>query len=148
MRLYVPQNPEENREIAAWLGAQLEVTFSPPYLALGVLDDSGGKAGAALFNNFDCANIDLTGAGAGAFTPAIVRALARYVFVQLNCSRVTLRTRRSNRHARKLLARHFKFEVTLKNWFGEEDAFQFRMCRDECPWLERQNAIAIPAAAA
>lgn len=139
MRLYVPRDERENEQIAAWLGGELKVTFAPPYMALASVDARGVIIGAIVLNNFDGANIDLTGAGQGAFMPKIVRGIARYVFNQLGCYRVTLKTRRSNKAARKLLNRHFKYEATLRHWFGMEDAFQFRMCRDECPWLGAIN---------
>lgn len=140
MRLHVPTNAEENRKIAAWAGAELNETFAPPYIALASVDQRNTIIGVIVLNNYSPGgNIDLTGVGQGAFTPSIVRSIARYVFNQLNCSRVTLRTRRSNHRTRKLLKRHFIQEMALKNWFGNEDAFQFRICRDECPWLGKDN---------
>jgi RimJ/RimL family protein N-acetyltransferase len=147
MRLHIPQSSEENELIAAWAAAELKVTFAPPYIALASVDHRGTIIGVAVLNNFDCSNIDVTGIGEGAFTPSVIRSLAHYIFIQLNCSRVTLRTRRSNHRARRMLAKHFKPEATLKSWFGTEDAFQFRMCRDECPWLRKEHGI-IPIAAA
>lgn len=148
MMLFSPETEQQNHIIAGWLGARLGVTFAPPYLALASLDHRGEIIGAIVLNNFDGTNIDLTGAGEGGFMPSIVRGVARYIFDQLGCARVTLRTRKSNKQTRRLLNRHFKFEVVLKSWFGNEDAYQFRMCRDECPWLEKNNGFDAVAAAA
>lgn len=138
MRLHVPQNDAENDGIAVWAGNELRVTFAPPYMALASLDHRGMIVGAVILNNYSGANVDLTAVGPGSFGPSMVRQISSYVFDQLTCSRVTLRTRRSNHRVRKLLGRHFKFETPNRNWFGDEDALQFRMCRDECPWLEKK----------
>lgn len=139
MRLLSPDGADQNRSFAEWTAKQLGVSFSEPFLCMAIVDGRSSMIGGVVLNNFDGHNIDLSGAGEGAFTPSIVRSLASHVFKELGCSRVTLKTRRSNKTARKLLGRHFKFEATLKHGFGTEDAFQFRMCRDECPWLKEKH---------
>lgn len=139
MRLVTPQSPEQNREFATYAAKELGVTFSEPCLAMAIVDHRQVIIGAVVLNNFDGNNVDLSGVGIGAFTPSVVRGLARYVFIERGCSRVTLKTRRSNKTARKILGKHFHYETTLRLGFGSEDALQFRMCRDECPWLEKLN---------
>ena len=149
MKLHIPATDEENLFIAAWAAAELGVTFSSPYIALASTDHRAKIIGAAILNEYDGNNVSVSVTGEGAFTPSVVTGLARYIFVKLDCSRMTLRTRRSNHRARKLLNKHFKAEATLKNWFGNEDAFQFRMCRNECPWLRKThdlNSVASRAA--
>ncbi len=136
MRLVAPDGAEQSRHFANFAAQELGVTFAEPFLAFAVVDARPVVIGAIVMNNYDGNNIDLSGVGLGAFTPSVVRGLADYVFHKLGCSRVTLKTRRSNKVARKLLGKHFHFEATLKGGFGSEDAFQFRMCRDECPWLK------------
>lgn len=139
MNLIAPHDPQQNREFAEWAAKELNVTFSEPFLAYAIVDARTVIIGAVVLNNYDGFNVDLSGVGEGAFTPRIVRSIASHVFDELKCARITLKTRRSNKVARKLLGRHFKFEVTLRHGFGTEDAFQFRMCRDECPWLEKKH---------
>lgn len=139
MRLHTPASPQENRQIAEWAAKELGVTFAEPFLALAVVDVRPEIIGAVVLNNYDGHNIDLSGVGEGAFTPAVVRHLARYVFNERGCARVTLKTKRSNSRARKLLGKHFTYEATLKRGFGSEDALLFRMLRDECPWLGKLN---------
>jgi RimJ/RimL family protein N-acetyltransferase len=139
--LHHPRNDEENRQIAAWVGAELGVTFAPPFFAVASLDHRGVIIGAVVLNNYDAANIDLTAAGEGAFTPSVVRQVCSFVFDHLGCVRITAKTRRSNHRVRKLLKKHAVFEAMLRNWFGDEDAFQFRMCRDECRFLRTQNGF-------
>lgn len=139
MRFHIPQTEQENQKIAAWAGAELRVTFAPPYIALASVDHRNTIIGVIVLNNFDGSNIDLTAVGVGGFAPSTVRHIVDYVFVKMQCSRMTLKTRRSNHRVRKILKKHFTFEAVLKNWFGNEDAFQFRMCRDECRWLRKSN---------
>ena len=141
MRLHVPQSDHENLRIAGWAAAELKVTFAPPYIALASVDHRNTICGVVVLNNFDGCNIDLTAVGEGAFTLSIVRQIVDYVFNRLKCSRITVKTRRSNHRVRKLLKKHSTFEAVLKHWFGDEDAFQFRMCRDECPWLGKEHGI-------
>lgn len=143
MRLYNPATHQVNAAIAQWAGDKLGVTFFPPYLALGIVPDNIGNyppwsqlAGAVICADNTDANIELSVYAPGSLTPGIVRDLAHYVFVQLGKERLTLRTKRSNKRARKVLARHFKYECTAVNWFARnEDAIVFRMLRDECKWL-------------
>lgn len=139
MQLLAPETPDQNRSFAEWAAQQLEVTFAEPFLCMAIVDARPHIIGAVVLNNFDGHNIDLSGIGEGAFTPRVVRSLASHVFNVLGCSRVTLKTRRSNKLARKLLTKHFKFEAYLKKGFGNEDAIQYRMCRDECPWLKESK---------
>lgn len=134
--LVSPDGAEQNRAFADWAAKQLNVSFAEPFLCMAVVDGKSNLIGAVVLNNYDGNNVDLSAVGEGAFAPSIVRELSAYVFRKLGCSRVTLKTRRSNKTARKILGRHFKFEATLKSGFGTEDAYQFRMCRDECPWLK------------
>ena len=141
MYLHFPQSEEENISLAAIAGSELSVTFAPPFIALASLSEEGNIAGVVVLNNYDSCNIDLTAVGRGAFSLGVVRAICTHVFDNLGCSRITAKTRKSNKVVRRLLGRHAKFEATLKNWFGNEDALQFRMCRDECPWLEKKNGI-------
>lgn len=99
-----------------------------------------------IFNNYTDANVDMTGVGLRCWTPSIMRQLADYVFNQLKCERVTAITRQSNAVAKRVLGKHFVFETKRKRHFGTEDGLQFRMCRDECPWLEKENGK-LPVAA-
>ncbi len=137
MRLVAPDGVEQNRAFATLAAQQLNMTFAEPFAAYSIMDGPE-TVGAVVLNNYDGHNVDLSGAGSGAFTPSVIRSLAAHVFGELKCARVTLKTRRSNKAVRKLLNRHFKFEAVLRLGYGDEDAFQFRMCRDECPWLERR----------
>src|SRR6185295_7463861 len=97
-----PDGAEQNRAFAEWAAKQLGVTFAEPFLCMAIVDGRSSLIGAVVLNNYDGHNVDLSGVGEGAFTPSVVRSLASHVFNQLGCSRVTLKTRRSNKTARKL----------------------------------------------
>lgn len=135
MRLLTPQTDEQKRGLAEWAAQQLGIVIPEPYIALGIVNRAGVVSGVIILNDYTLHNIEISAAGRGAFTPAVIRQLSRYVFNQLGCERVTLRTKRSNKEARKVLGRHFTFEATLSRFYGKEDAFLFRMRRDECRWL-------------
>jgi hypothetical protein len=142
MRLYYPQSEEENVSIAGIAGAQLGMTFSPPFMAMASVNDRNDIVGVVIFNNFDGANIDITAVGKGAWSPGVVKAICQYVFDQLGCARITAKTHRSNKRVCRLLAKHAKYETPLKHWYGVgKHGVQYRMSRDECPFLRKENGI-------
>jgi hypothetical protein len=141
LRIIVPGSINHNFAIAQWAGDRLGYQFTSPFYAVGITNDTARipqLCGAVVFNGFTDANIDLTAVGSRCWTRSILCQLSAYVFNQLKCERVTLITRASN-PARRLLGKHFKFETKRKCHFGNEDGLQYRMCRDECPWLEKLN---------
>lgn len=142
MHLYIPQSQEENMSIAGIAGAQLGITFAPPFIALASIDDNGIIGGIVIFNNYDGANIDITAVGKGAWSPRVVRDICRYVFNQLGCARITAKVRKNDRKTRKLLNKHSYFETGLRDWFGVgRHGVQYRMTRDECRFLGKKNGI-------
>ncbi len=122
-----------DKSVADWAGRKLGSAFSEPYTAWGVIDGSGTLVGALVFNEFQRGgNISLSVVGGAAIQRGIMRAAARYVFNQLQCTRCTARTRRSNKRMRKILDRSWEFESVAKYWFGpmkQDDAFVFVMHR-------------------
>lgn len=122
-------------EVAEWVSERIGQPICPPFTALGWVDQFG-RLGACVFNNRDAANIDLTFAMDGLMGRDVMRAIAHYVFVQLGCSRVTMKTRKSNKRAcRAAHIAGFKFETTLSRWYGSEDGVQFKMTSDKCRWI-------------
>ena len=124
---------EQRDELAAdyikhFLGVDIRGT---PWVGLVIWGDEGVK-GVVVFNDFANGNIELTGVGKGCWTPKIIRELARYVFKQLGCTRVTARTPISNRAAKRALtAIGFKYEGRMREWFGHEDAMVYGLLRRE-----------------
>lgn len=104
--------------IAEIVGKLLGQTIHPPYTAIGFTDHQGNLCGGAVFNSYNGSNIDLT-----VYLPrtdrAAIKVIVAYVFVQLECNRLTARTKTTNVRAKKALEKiGFKFEAVLKNWFG------------------------------
>ena len=130
MRLVVPQSSDQNREFATWAAKELDVTFAEPFLAMAVVDARPVIVGAVVLNNYDGHNIDLSGVGVGAFTPSIVRHLARYVFNERGCSCVTMKTKGSNKKTKKLLAKHFRYVGFLPKGYGQDDAVLYCATRE------------------
>lgn len=127
--------------IEAWAAAALGRHLPFPRRTFGVVDRYGRIVGAHVFTGFYAGgNIEWTAVGERSLQRGIVRELARYVFGQLQCSRVTARTRRGNTIARRLLPKAgFQFEATQKRFFGPrraDDGLVFVMFRDGAErWL-------------
>jgi len=119
----------------------LGVTFQEPFVAVGVADDQGNICGASVFNDFyKGGNVEFTHVGPGTLNRGIIRELVRYCFKQLKVTRVTAKTKRSNKLVRTILPRvGFVFEVTQKRYFGPsrgDDALVFVMTRENAKrWM-------------
>jgi hypothetical protein len=123
----------EDERVGKWAGEQLATVFHPPFTSMGVTDEKGELVGALVFNDYTGPNVELNAAGDGCWTEPVVRAGFRYMFDQLDCIRVTARTRRKNRLVRKLLPRlGFKFEGVARRYYGDEDALVFSLLKEEC----------------
>ncbi len=133
-----------DRAVADWAGAQLGVTFVEPFTALGVVNAGGDLVGASVFGDYyKGGNIEWSYVGEGSLRPAMLREIAHYCFVQLAASRVTAKTRRSNKLVRRLLPRAgFSFETTQKRYFGpskDDDALVFVLHREDAgKWLRSE----------
>lgn len=127
--------------IAAWAGDQLGVRFVQPLSAIGVVDAEGSIIGASVFNDYyHGGNLEWTCVGPGSLKANMLRELAQYAFVQLGATRVTAKTRRSNKLVRRLLPRAgFTFEMTQKRYFGptrDDDGLVFVLFRENAgKWL-------------
>jgi len=108
--------------VGEWAGRQFGVEFVPPFSAIGVITDEGRLIGASIFN--DChsgGNIEWTHVGPRTMTRKVCRAVVHYAFVVNNATRLTAKTRRSNKVVPKLLMKAgFGFECVMKRYFGPE----------------------------
>jgi hypothetical protein len=131
-----PQSAEQQNALVNLAGAKLGIEFHPPYVAVAIMETKNATLeGVVILNCYSNANIEISGVGQRCWTRPVLRALADYIYNGLRCARVTLTTRAGNRKARRFLGRHFKFETRLRRFYGDEDGLQYRMCRDECPWI-------------
>jgi hypothetical protein len=126
--------------VADYIGKGLGVEFQPPFTAIGFTRDEKELCFGALYNCWNGSNIEVTVYGPQAVDRAIIRAVLAYPFRQLNASRLTARTKRSNRTMQKLLPRlGFAFEGTQKRFFGpnrEDDALLFAMFPEQAEkWM-------------
>jgi RimJ/RimL family protein N-acetyltransferase len=123
--------------LAGWVSERIGRVIEPPYTVLG-FEDQTDVVAAAVFNDYQPGgNIEMTFAADQPFTRGMFRAIAHYVFVQLGCARLTVRTKQANECICDLATRlGFRREATLKDYFGKkEHAELFRMTRKECRWL-------------
>lgn len=124
-------------EVAAWVGEKIGSPISPPYTALGWIDDSGALSAGFVFYGYSGSNVDLAIAASGRFTRGMISAVANYVFGQIECRRATARTARKNERACSILRRiGFRQETICKHYYQDDDAVQFRLLRrDARKWL-------------
>jgi hypothetical protein len=126
--------------VASWVGERLGTTIVPPYTAFGATIDGHDLCAGAVFNDFTGANIELTVAG-GPVPPAFSREILKYVFVQVGALRLSIKTKRSNKHVKTMLARRkeFKFEGISPRYFGPnkaDDAIRYALfAEDARKWL-------------
>jgi hypothetical protein len=97
------------------------------------------KGAIVFFNHYRHGNMEMAMVG-DVVRQDILRRLARYVFGQLGCTRLTARTARSNTRARRMLPRAgFTFEGTNARWYGPErkdDALVFALFSENAKrWL-------------
>lgn len=125
-----------DKEVAQWLG-EIGVPITPPYVTLAIVE-KGKIIAAALFNNYQDSNIDLSVVFARpiALTRGNLRALFSYPFKQLGCERVSVRTRANNLKVRKQIRRlGFEPEGKHPRFYGNEAAMSYGMTRSQCRWL-------------
>ncbi len=120
-----------DEDVANWVSKNLGFPILPPYTAIGVEDQDGNPCGGAVFNDWNGSNLEITICGPGAMKRGIIRGVFHYVFIQLGASRLTAKTKRSNKPMRKMLHKFdFKFEAILKRYYGvlpDDDAIVFRL---------------------
>lgn len=130
-------------EVAAWVARRIAilggVAALGPHAAIGIERDGALIAGA-VFHNYRHHDIEVSFAAddPGWARRGTIRAILRYPFAQLGCTRLTALIARDNARAAKLLeGLGFKREGVLRRAYdGTADALVFGMLREECHWLE------------
>ena len=129
--------------VAAWVAARILVLRTPdalgPHAAIGV-ERGGVLIAGAVFHNYRRHDIEVSFASDDPrwARRATIRAILRYPFVQLGCTRLTALIARDNARAARLLqGLGFKREGVLRRAYdGTADALVYGMLREECHWLE------------
>jgi RimJ/RimL family protein N-acetyltransferase len=133
----------EDELLAEWLGRQLGLRFSPPYVCIGVVRDDQLVA-VALYNNYEPPNIQMTFATTTPrwATRQMIGRLLAYPFRELGCLRVSVVTRDTNRPTRAFLCRlGFRQEGFHPSMFGEnDDGVSYGLMRNDAQkWLEESH---------
>lgn len=123
--------------IAQWAAENLGVEISPPFIAIGIVDESGLRGGI-VYNHYNRFDIEMSIFGPGCMRRGIIRAALSYPFDQLGVLRVSAQTRRDNKSMRAMLPRlGFKFEGVRERHYGpnrRDDAFLFGLPRERNKW--------------
>lgn len=118
-------------QVAQWAGEQLGCTFRQPFVAWGITDKDNGLTGAVVFNDYDARNVEVTCVGRG-WTRGNIRAIAKYCFDDLNCTRVSITTRMGNELVHDLAKRlGGTLEGIKRRYYGDEDAAMYGVLKDE-----------------
>jgi RimJ/RimL family protein N-acetyltransferase len=126
----------EDQLVANWMFDTFHVFRSHVDAAIGILSNEGKIVGAAVFQNFNGSNVELSYYGPKTLTLGIVRALAKATLAAFNANRVTVVTSQRNRiFMRGLVKMGFKLEGHQRCYYGREDTkrnngVRFVMFRD------------------
>lgn len=125
-------------EVLAWAAHQLGIEgFREPSYALGITDRAGRLIGAAIYNDFDARNVELTLVGGHAFRRHAVAEIFRHAFVELGCRRISLTI-----PAQALATIHqamkwgWAIEGRKRDYYDDGDAIILGMTRAQCRFLK------------
>lgn len=122
--------------VAHWMAGHTGETIIPPYTAFGTVSADGLLNAAVLFNGLNGGNVELSMVAPRHLPRGLIRAAARYAFVDLQCHRVTARTRASTLRVRRFIEKAgFRQEGVLRSYYRDgDDAILFGMLKKECRW--------------
>lgn len=110
----------EGTAIGLWLADKLQWNITPPFTAIAFIDDNDKLSAAFVFTDYNKSNIDIHGFSHIGLTRKQLRAIIKYVFVQLKCVRLTSKVNDSQNNLKNILPRiGFEKEATLTNFFGD-----------------------------
>ncbi len=107
------------------------------YEAIGFAKD-GELVGGVVYYYFTGLDIEATAAGLpGWLTPAHVKQIFDYPFIQLGCRRLTATVARRNKKSRRFVERlGFKLEgVRRKALKNGQDEMSYGLLKEECKWI-------------
>lgn len=137
-----------DKVVADWATKKFGRPLAPCHAALGIIDTSGTLVGAALFQDFNGSNVEVSYFGQNSLRLNIVRGLMRFAFDKLRVNRMTVRTPARNktvsRHVAKLGFRH---EGSLKYYYGpfaKDTALLFGLTRKGAErFIGKQDHVAV-----
>jgi RimJ/RimL family protein N-acetyltransferase len=123
-------------EVAALVGKMVRAPIVPPFTAIGI-EKEHCLVGGVVFNAFTGPDIELTIAGRLCWTRGIFRALAHYVFHQLQCVRCSITIRSTDRDTLDLARRlGFSVEGIHQLAFWDADGVSLGLLRSNCRFLK------------
>lgn len=130
--------------VAAWAEKRFGYEIPNRFCSVGVIRADGSLCGAAVFHNFNRANVEISFYGPRAITLGVAVGLMQFVFERFKISRVTAMTQRANRSVVKGLPKvGFKFEGVARRFYGDRkrlDGIMFGLTRqDAMAFLERRG---------
>jgi len=116
---------------ALWLGEKLDRHIHPPFSSIAFLDTDQKLTSCFVFTDYNKANIDIHGYARNGLSRKKITTIIRYVFLQLECIRLTSKATVDQINLTSMLPRiGFEHEATLKDFFGiKKDALVFRLDR-------------------
>jgi len=121
--------------VARWVSQRIGAEIHPPFTAIGFVNDGKLTAGF-VFSDYNGSNVEVTAATTRYVKKGELLAVCRYVFIQLGCRRVTFRAKASNYRSTAFLQRRMTYEATLPHYYPDDHAEQYRLLREDCPWLK------------
>lgn len=140
MRIYLPQNAQENGYIAAWVASRIEfMAANPdfgPCIAIGVVDEAGNLLAGVVLHDYhpDWGAVSMSHA---ALTPKwltkrIISGIMSVPFVQYGVGRVTATTPRKATSACQFLRKFgFRQEGVIRRGLGNDDALVWGLLSEE-----------------
>ena len=127
-----------DQQIFIWVARRIGVEFiRESFRGLGVLRDGELIAGLVLsqYTGFDV-RLSAAATRRDWLSRGLISDVAKFVFTELKCKRVTVVCRRQNKSTRALSLRlGFREEGVLrKAWDGIDDAVFYGMLEEDCKW--------------
>lgn len=124
---------ELGQTIANWHSQQLKRPVTPPYCAMGFVNDNKPVA-SAIFNGYTGSAIEIHFFGPNQLNKSVIKAIGNYVFGQLCCNVAIVKLRRNHPTLKKYLPRiGFKYLCVIPQYFGpskSEDAILYSITRE------------------
>lgn len=120
-----------DEEARAYVEKTLDVGIAEPFTGV-LIERDGQTISAIVFNEFSDRDVRITWAGEQPASVGVLRQVARYVFAQLGCRRVTAITRANDHPAIRSLTRlGFRPEGVMRARFADSDGLIFGLLRSE-----------------
>lgn len=124
-----------DQEVAEWTFNTFKVQKWPIVLAVGLLKDDNELIGSFMFQEYNGSNAELSYYGPGSLRPRVIREIARAALVLLKVNRLTVRTKRANKHiTRPIIKFGFRYEGVQRMFYGpyrRDDAVVFGLLKED-----------------